>query len=649
MALADLILLCSGQFTVRQIVEKIYRKQGAVPFKWVLSALHSLHQGGFFENSEELHLNSNLESWVSPKKSRWHISWRFGQRILADQASPSSYYVLTLGLLVFALLGLQYFPGSPSKLVQSWAQEKELFFSFWSIFVMTSAVQSLRFLFYGIQLLLLTGKAYNVSFRLSPWGLHLHVGDESNMLFEDRLYTSMLHISQILFPWVLVYWGSFFLDTFNIKNLLIVSLAMTGWGLNPFVSSEGRKLIKSLLIPSDRDMITWHFDQSTLINTLSPDLQAQDREFARICSVWGSIWLILATALLQESAIFFGPDVLEHIVARDSQAWSRGIALIGWVVAVYLTLHTLIEKIVAPPIEKIWDRIKARFSGITSDARKNWPNPKIRNHLEGLPLFSHFHEQYLDAILDQSELLTLNPGTLLIRQGDPSTDLFVLLQGRMIITHVHAGREDWISELNAVSVFGEASLVDSSPRGAFVRSASVCVVLKCGIRTIRKIAQDAGTIRHIEDFRNAILVNQFFASSPVFRSLSSESIEFLQNRGSLEYFNLGQTIFHQGDQGDSIYLILRGSVEVFIHERRVKTLKQGSFFGEIALIANIPRTGTVLTKEPCVLFKLSSDSFWEILVQYMDLGVFIETISESRLKEDLELADLDKKSGTGSN
>ena len=60
MALADLILLCSGQFTVRQIVEKIYRKQGAVPFKWILSAMHSLHQGGFFENVDELTLSPQL-------------------------------------------------------------------------------------------------------------------------------------------------------------------------------------------------------------------------------------------------------------------------------------------------------------------------------------------------------------------------------------------------------------------------------------------------------------------------------------------------------------------------------------------------------------------------------------------------------------
>src|SRR6185312_16418545 len=70
MPLADLILLCGGQFSIRQIIEKIYRKQGAVPFKSILRAIHALHQGGFFENGEELILNSHLQSWMEPRHDR---------------------------------------------------------------------------------------------------------------------------------------------------------------------------------------------------------------------------------------------------------------------------------------------------------------------------------------------------------------------------------------------------------------------------------------------------------------------------------------------------------------------------------------------------------------------------------------------------
>ncbi len=77
----------------------------------------------------------------------------------------------------------------------------------------------------------------------------------------------------------------------------------------------------------------------------------------------------------------------------------------------------------------------------------------------------------------------------------------------------------------------------------------------------------------------------------------------------------------------------------------IKKLQQGSFFGEISMIANIPRTATIRTIEHSVFFRISADAFWEVLVQHMDLGVFLETISETRLKEDLELATVKAASG----
>lgn len=650
MALADLVLLCSGQFTVRQIIEKIYRKQGAVPFKWILSALHALHQGGFFENAEELILSQNLESWVTPKRSRWHLSWRFGQRIVADSRSPLAFYGLTLFALIFALLGLQFFPWAPVKMVESWVQEVDLIGGLWSLFVVGSIMQTLRYILCAVQLLLLTGKAYNASLRLSIWGVHLHIGDEANVLFENRLYTVMFHLSQILAPWAFVYLGSLAVSQIHLTAMMIVSLSFTLYEINPFAPSEGRKLIKSLLIPSDRDIVSWHFEKSTIISTFSPELRQQDQDFARICTIWGAIWLLAMVAILHETAIFFGPDILSHLLTWSESTVSRALALVAWLAMLFYVVQAFIERVFLFVATPVWSKVRARAQKLSKAQSGEWPPLEIIKRVEGLPLFSHFHEQYLAEIVAKSEILKLKKGTLIIRQGDSSRDLFVLLDGQAEVARMGSpGFDDeWISELGPVSVFGEAALVDDSPRSAQVTAKTPGAALKVPISVIRQVAQDAKTIRHLEDFRNAILVNQFFTSSPVFRSLSGESIDFLSSRGALTYFNLGQKVFSQGDVGDSIFLILRGSVDVFIHGKHIKSLKQGSFFGEIALIANIPRTASVVTREPCVFFKVSADSFWEVLVQYIDLGVFIETVSESRLKEDLEVTPLIKSTGTDS-
>lgn len=650
MAMADLVLLCSGQFTVRQIVEKIYKKQGAVPFKWILSSLHALHQGGFFENAEDLILSEHLESWVTPKRSRWHLSWRFGQRIVADSKSANAFHAITLTVLVFSLLGLQYFPSSPVKMVESWTQDMDLFSGLWSLFVLSSLVQTVRYLTSAIQLLLLTGKVYNASLRLSLWGAHLHIGDESHTHFERREYTLIFHLSQVLAVWGIVFFGSFLLETSQMNTLLIVAIGMTIYQLNPFVNSDGRKLVKNLLIPNDRDVVSWHFDKSTIINTFNPELRKQDLEFARICMIWGGVWMMIMLSVLHQTAIFFGPDILAHLTRWDKGSPARVAGLLVWLIALFYLVQSFVEKVFFALAEPLWTKFRARARRISSNIKEIWPPEEIGKRIEGLPLFSHFHDQYLTELVVKSEILNLKRGEFVVRQGEKARDLFVLLEGTVSVSRAGSPGEDeeWLSELGPVAVFGEASLVDDSPRSAQVIVQEDAIILKVPVSIIRQVAHDAKTIRHLEDFRNAILVNQFFASSPVFRSLSTDSIEFLCSRGALTYFNLGQKVFAQGDPGDSLYLILRGSVDVFIHETKIKQLRQGSFFGEIALIANIPRTATIVTREPCVFFKVSADSFWEVLVQYMDLGVFIETISESRLKEDLEIALPTRPTGTDS-
>ncbi len=647
MAIADLILLCSGQFSVREIVAKIYKKQGAVPFKSILKALHVLHQGGFFENAHELELSSDLQSWMEPKRSRWQVSWRFGQRIVSEIRSTVGYYLFTLGALVGAMLGLQYLPGSPLSLAETWTVRQDPWQVLSSLFLASSAILTFKYILRGIQLLLLTGKAYNVALKLSPVGIYIHVGNEANDLFENRLFTAMFYVSQILMPWLFTFAAAFFVEPATLELLILTSLFLSFWELNPFQISDGLKLTQALLLPSDRDVASWHFESSQLLNSMNADHRRQDQDFARICAIWGAIWLVMSFSVLHQLAITFGPMTLAGVGLSWSSALPT-LGLAGWLISLYLVVQAFVEIVVVSLVRPHWRNIRSSVKKLTTRAREDWSTERVAGKIESLPLFSHFHESFLKQIINQSQVLEYAKGTTIIRQGDPARELFVLLEGDVEISRfTHLMENEWISELSAGSIFGETALVDDQPRKAQVVAKTQIIVLRVPVDMLRAVAQDAKSIRHLDDFRNAILVNQFFSSSPVFRSLSMESIDFLSSRGTLEYFDQGQSVFMQGDNGDSLYLILRGSVNVQVHDIQIKTLFQGSFFGEIALIANIPRTATIVTCEPSVFFKISSDAFWEVLVQHMDLGVFLETVSESRLREDLEMAAL-KPTGSDS-
>jgi len=648
MNLADLVLLCSGNFSVREIIEKIYKKQGAVPFKSILQAVHILHQGGFFENGDELEFHPQLNSWMDAKSSSWHLSWRFGQRIVASSHSPTTYYIVTLVALVVSILGLQHFPSEPLSLLSEWLGGETPASAALKLLICSSLTQSARHLFRAVQMLLLTGKAYNVSIRASPWGVHLHVGDEASDLFESKLYTTMFHVSQIVIGWFFVYCLYPRASSAWISPLVIANFLITFWELNPFVNSEGLKLLQSLMTSRESEIAAWHFEASKLIRSLNLVSFRRNQEFARFCAAWGTLWLAGGLVLVHSSAVRFGPSALNSLIHFGPYSFVPVLGLFMWLAFLFHLVQSFVETIVANFLRPHWNVIHTRARSWILRQNQEAANENIVHAIEDLPLFSHFQEYQLQQIVKNSQVVDFPKNTFIIIQGDQARELYVLVEGEIEILRNKGNEMEAITVQAAVSIFGESALLEDSPRAAQVKAKTRVRALKIPVPFLKKIAEESQAVRQLEDFRNAILVNQFFSSSPVFRSLSHDSVEFLCSRGTLEYFDESQVVFNQGDSGDSVFMILRGSVNVEVFGNPVKRMSQGNFFGEIALIANLPRTATVVTNEPSVFFRISADAFWEVLVQHIDLGVFLETVSENRLLEDLNMSQGTRRTGSDS-
>ncbi|XP_071049981.1 rap guanine nucleotide exchange factor 4 isoform X2 [Onthophagus taurus] len=74
-------------------------------------------------------------------------------------------------------------------------------------------------------------------------------------------------------------------------------------------------------------------------------------------------------------------------------------------------------------------------------------------------------------------------------------------------------------------------------------------------------------------------------------------------------------LFHQGDEGKSWFIILRGSVDVVIHGKgTVTTLHEGDDFGKLALINDAPRAATIVLREHnCHFLRVDKEDFNRIL------------------------------------
>ncbi|MBV6633196.1 MAG: Crp/Fnr family transcriptional regulator [Alphaproteobacteria bacterium] len=80
-----------------------------------------------------------------------------------------------------------------------------------------------------------------------------------------------------------------------------------------------------------------------------------------------------------------------------------------------------------------------------------------------------------------------------------------------------------------------------------------------------------------------------------------------------QFYPAGTLIFEEGDQGDYLYVVKSGRVEIFQHRPEGKiiigTVGAGELFGEMALVDGEPRMASARTIQDCELMLVSGASF----------------------------------------
>src|SRR5215217_3816937 len=104
---------------------------------------------------------------------------------------------------------------------------------------------------------------------------------------------------------------------------------------------------------------------------------------------------------------------------------------------------------------------------------------------------------------------------------------------------------------------------------------------------------------------------------PLFADLSEEDLEQLHKMAETVSVPAGQLVLREGDPGDSLYVVLAGELEVTKRQGSQDVLlalyKPGQFFGEMALLEQVPRSASVRTLRESRLLVISQVAFQTLL------------------------------------
>jgi CRP-like cAMP-binding protein len=87
-----------------------------------------------------------------------------------------------------------------------------------------------------------------------------------------------------------------------------------------------------------------------------------------------------------------------------------------------------------------------------------------------------------------------------------------------------------------------------------------------------------------------------------------------------EEYRAGQNIFAKGDQGSSMYIIVRGLVAVRDGPRTLNELGERAVFGEMTMLDPEPRVATVTALEDTLLLRLDHGPFYELLADRAEVA-----------------------------
>jgi CRP/FNR family transcriptional regulator len=127
-------------------------------------------------------------------------------------------------------------------------------------------------------------------------------------------------------------------------------------------------------------------------------------------------------------------------------------------------------------------------------------------------------------------------------------------------------------------------------------------------------------------------IEDTLANIDLFADLEKSDLARLAQATVVRNFKKGDVIVNEGEIGVAFYIIAKGSVEVVKGGQVVGTLSEGSFFGEMALFDNHPRSASVRAASDCECLVLTKWDFNAEMSQNASIAVAMLAVLARRIR-----------------
>lgn len=245
-----------------------------------------------------------------------------------------------------------------------------------------------------------------------------------------------------------------------------------------------------------------------------------------------------------------------------------------------------------------------------------------------VPLLNGLPTEVLDQLSECAKSVTFLAGDIVIGEGERGDALYIITHG---VVSVYKGDKK-VAELSDGDFFGEMALLGDQVRTATVKAKHPSTLLRLRRRDVMQLAREGTELRRrLTDIKEERQTQtDLIGIVPLLRGLSSEVLELIVEQTMSVGFKPGDAVMTEGERGDSMFIIIHGVVSVYKAGEHISDLKEGDFFGEMALLGDQVRTATVKIKEQTALLKLSRADILQLAENNPELKERLEEAKASR-------------------